>query len=216
MQRNPIIAAPHGEEYLVLDGAHRVRALRELDSRLVLAQLVQLPALAESWGHLLDAATPMKLREVEGADLTEETPCGAWLAEVRLAGGARLFVRARQKGLMPEVRALWKLREVYPKGAVVRRVDPDGPVGMTSGRTMIRYRPFTPAELIRVVRSGSVLPPGITRFRIPERVLGVCFPLDAMRNGEPATRNAELDRFVKERWEKDRVRYYGEPVLLFE
>jgi hypothetical protein len=37
-----------------------------------------------------------------------------------------------------------------------------------------------------------------------------------MGNGEVSDRNAELKDFVRRRWEEHRVRYYGEPVVLFE
>jgi L-serine kinase (ATP) / ParB family transcriptional regulator, heme-responsive regulator len=51
---------------------------------------------------------------------------------------------------------------------------------------------------------------------VRERVLGVRYPLDGMKNGDAAARNAELREFVWGRWSEDRVRYYGEPVVLFE
>ena len=34
--------------------------------------------------------------------------------------------------------------------------------------------------------------------------------------GDPSARNAELKEFVEEHWEENRIRYYGEPVVLFE
>jgi hypothetical protein len=37
-----------------------------------------------------------------------------------------------------------------------------------------------------------------------------------MKEGDPSARNAELREFVERRWEENRVRYYGEPVVLFE
>jgi hypothetical protein len=37
-----------------------------------------------------------------------------------------------------------------------------------------------------------------------------------MMDGEPRARNVELRRFVSECWAENRVRYYREPVVLFE
>ena len=54
MQRNPVIVAPYGDRYLLLDGAHRARALGELGCRFALAQPVELPERAGSWSHLLE------------------------------------------------------------------------------------------------------------------------------------------------------------------
>ena len=69
---------------------------------------------------------------------------------------------------------------------------------------------------VEIVGSGTVLPAGVTRFRVRERVLGVRYPLDRMMEGEPRARNVELRRFVSECWAENRVRYYREPVVLFE
>jgi hypothetical protein len=215
VQRNPVVVSPYGDRYLVLDGAHRVRAIEELGYRLILAQIVEPPERAESWAHLIDGARLRELRRVEGIDVSER-PGGHWLAEAESAGGERLFVRASGEGLPAEVRALWGLQEIYPEGVVVSRVDPDGPAVLVDDEAVIRYRPFTPAELVEVVRSGVVLPAGITRFRVEERVLGVSYPLEKMKDGDVTARNAELQEFVGERWRANRIRYYGEPVVLFE
>jgi hypothetical protein len=116
---------------------------------------------------------------------------------------------------LAEVRALWALQSLYPKG-VVRRVEPNGRLELAEGEVMVRYRPFAPEELVEIVRSGAVLPAGITRFRVRERVLGVRYPLEKMWDMDAPTRNAELKAFVERLWKENRIRYYEEPVVLFE
>ena len=214
-QHNPVIVSSQGDCCLVLDGAHRVRALRELGCRLVLAQFVEPPERAESWAHLVEGVGPDKLHGFEEIEVSER-PGGAWLAEVEFAGGERVFLRPMGEGLLAEVRALWALQALYPEGVVVRRVEPDGRLGPTGGEAMIGYRAFAPEELVEIVRSGAVLPAGITRFRVRERVLGVRYPLEKMKNGDAPARNAELEAFVKRLWRENRIRYYEEPVVLFE
>jgi L-serine kinase (ATP) / ParB family transcriptional regulator, heme-responsive regulator len=214
-QRNPVIVSPHEDRYLVLDGAHRVRALGELGSRFALVQVVEPPDKAEGWGHLLNGVGTVELGGIEGVEMSGEHGHAA-LADVVTPGGETLFLSAAEEGLQGRVRALWALQSLYPKGAVVRRVEPDGTVRLSGGEALIRYRPFTPGELAAIVDSGTVLPAGITRFRIQERVLGVRYPLDRMKSGDTRTRNVELREFVESRWEENRVRYYGEPVVLFE
>jgi L-serine kinase (ATP) / ParB family transcriptional regulator, heme-responsive regulator len=211
-QRNPVIVSPHEDRYLVLDGAHRVRALGELGSRFALVQVVQPPEKAEGWGHLLNGVGRAELDNIKGIEVSSDVP----LAEVVTAGGETLLLSAKEHGLRGQVRALWALRSFYPRGVVVRRVEPYGTARISGGEALIRYRAFTPAELAEIVDSGTVLPAGITRFRIQERVLGVRYPLDRMMDGDLRTRNAELREFVERRWAENRVRYYGEPVVLFE
>lgn len=214
-QRNPVIISPHEDRYLVLDGAHRIRALGELGSRFALVQVVEPPEKAEGWGHLLKGVGRDELDNIEGIEVSDG-PGDAPLAEVETAGGETLLLSAKEDGLRGRVRALWGLQSFYPRGVVVRRVEPDGTARLSDGEALIRYRSFTPGELAEIVDSGTVLPAGITRFRVRERVLGVRYPLDRMMEGDPSARNAELREFVESRWEENRVRYYGEPVVLFE
>lgn len=212
IQRNPVIVAPHEENYLVLDGAHRVQTLRELGCKLSLVQLTEPPEAAESWGHVLDGDRLSGLRDVEKVEVLRE---GYWLARVESGEGDEVFLRARGEGLVAEVEALWGLQSIYPEG-VVHRVDLETPVGLGAGQAIIRYRSFTPQELVEVVNLGKVLPAGITRFRVRERVLGVRFSLEKLRYGDPQERGAELEAFVMKLWGENRIRYYGEPVVLFE
>jgi L-serine kinase (ATP) / ParB family transcriptional regulator, heme-responsive regulator len=213
-QRNPVIVSSQGDCCLVLDGAHRVRALKELGCWLVLAQFVEPPERAESWAHLLNGVGLDKVRGVEEIEVSERHR-GSPLAEVGIAGGKKVYLRSREEGLLAEVRALWALQSLYPEG-VVRRVEPNGRFGLAEGEAIIRYRPFAPEELVEIVRSGAVLPAGITRFRVRERVLGVRYPLEKMLDGDAPRRNAELRAFVGRLWEENRIRYYEEPVVLFE
>ena len=71
-------------------------------------------------------------------------PGDAPLAEVETAGGETLLLSAKEDGLRGRVRALWDLQSFYPKGVVVRRVEPDGAVRLSGGEALIRYKPFTP------------------------------------------------------------------------
>lgn len=215
VQRNPVIVAPHETDYLVLDGAHRVHAMREIGSRLILVQIVDPPSAAESWAHLIPAVEIPKLHSVEAAVVPDKAD-GSPVATVRTGGGESICVGAREPGLGGAVRALWGMQALYSDGDVVRRVDPDGPVEVGEGEAFIRYRTFTVEELVEIVRCGTVLPAGITRFRLRERVLGVRFPLVHMRDADTETGNKELRRFVEEQWKQNRIRYYGEPVVLFE
>lgn len=213
-QRNPVVASPYGDRFLVLDGAHRVRAMDELGARFVLVQVVEPPGRAEGWGHLVAGMELPGPDEANGL-VVGEAP-GDAVAEIETGGGESIIVRSREPGSLARSRAMWGLQARYPEAAAVRRVEPEGAVRLSGGEVLIRYRPFEPEELVEIVGSGEVLPAGVTRFRVPERVLGVRYPLERMMDGEARARNVELRRFVTERWAENRVRYYREPVVLFE
>ena len=95
-------------------------------------------------------------------------------------------------------------------------MDPETDTELGTGEALLVYRRFSPRELVEVVESGKVLPAGITRFPVRERVLNVRYPLDLLEEGDPAIRTAELGELVEQALRKNRVRYYAEPVVLFE
>jgi len=227
-QRNPVIVAPLPGEpdssgrYFVLDGAHRSHALRGLGSPLALVQVVGLPERADGWAHLIPNPDGLeeRLRSLDGVEVGPVSTGNWWpsgdrdfIAEVALSGG-RIALRVREEGVASMVRALWSLRKAYPEGGRYRRVRPGEPV--RDGEAVVSYRRFTPAELVAVVERGRVLPAGVTRFVVGERVLNVRLPLAALREGDEGAAEAELRALVRAAREADRVRYYGEPVVLFE
>jgi hypothetical protein len=214
-QRNPVIASPYEDRFLVLDGAHRVRAMSELGARFVLVQVVEPPERAEGWGHVVGGMESFGTQGTNGL-LVSEGPDGEVVAEVETPAGGTAFVLSREGGPLARSRVMWDLQALYQKGAAVRRIEPDGAVRLSGGEALIRYAAFAPEELVEIVASGAVLPAGVTRFRVRERILGVRYPLDRMMGGEPRARNVELRRFVVARWAENRVRYYREPVVLFE
>ena len=219
-QRHPVIIFPQEENYLVLDGAHRVQALKNLGCEFVLTQRIDLPEKAESWGHVLSIPGRSKLYGLESVEVSSGHGDGehddARLAGIEFAAGEYVSVTAREPGLAGEVRGLWELQKLYPGGGVVTRVEPGATVELAGDESIVFYRSFTLEELAEVVRSGAVLPAGITRFRARERILGVRFPLEKLRDGSLEGRNEELRAFVEERRKQNRVRYYAEPVVLFE
>lgn len=227
VQSHPVIAAPYDEEYLVLDGAHRVGALAGLGCRLVLVQAIEPPVKAESWTHVLEApGVPERLTgrlrslepEMEGVELARGARCGGELplgvlAAVETEEGC--LALGGVGTVTEQARALWTLQEAYPEDVAVRRVVPGEPVETSESRVAVYHRRFSLAELVEVVRGGGTLPAGVTRFKVPERVLGVRFPLGYMSGGTDEG-NVELRRFVEGLLERGRVRLYDEPVVLFE
>lgn len=214
-QRNPVMVSPYEDRFLVLDGAHRVRAMNEVGARFVLVQVVEPPERAEGWGHVVRGFETFGPGATNGL-LVSERPDGEVAAEVETAGGETAFVLSGKRGPLARSRVMWDLQALYPEGAAVRRIDPDGAVRLTNGEALIRYGAFAPEELVEIVTAGAVLPAGVTRFRVRERVLGLRYPLDRMMGGDPRFRNVELRRFVAERLAENRVRHYREPVVLFE
>ena len=215
VQRNPIIVANCDGAYLVLDGAHRVHATKGVGNPFILVQLTRMPDTPQSWAHVIANPRLDLLDSTEHMRISTHRD-GEPAAVIETPDGEHLHVYPVEKGLEGEVRALCELQDVYPDGEAVRRVDPETPVSIADGEFRVLYRPFSPSELVQLVSSGHILPAGITRFRVKERVLGVRYPLDRMQDGDLEARNAELREFVEHCLKANRIRRYDEPVVVFE
>ena len=156
-QRNPVIVSRTRTATSSSTGPTGY-ALGELGSRFALVQVVEPPEKAEGWGHLLNGIGKTELDNIEGIEVSGG-PGVAPLAEVETAGGETLLLSAKEDGLRGRVRALWDLQSFYPKGGVVRRVEPDGAASLSGGEALIRYTSFTPEELAEIVDSGPYFRP---------------------------------------------------------
>jgi L-serine kinase (ATP) / ParB family transcriptional regulator, heme-responsive regulator len=72
-------------------------------------------------------------------------------------------------------------------------------------------------EVMDVARSGLTVPPGLTRHIIHGRVLRVNYPLERLTaHRSLEEKNAELQAWLQERFQKRQVRYYAESTYLFD
>ena len=214
IQRNPVILSSYDEDFLLLDGAHRAHTVSDLGCKFVLAQVIDLPRTTESWTHLLANPSLNLLSGNEAFDVSGDSSAD-WLASVETVTDT-YYLRPREAGLPAEVQALWALRNTYPPREPVQRLDSQSSSKITDAEARFRYRAFAVEELVEVVRTGGLLPAGITRFRVSERILGVRFPLSGLMDGDLAARQSELEDLVARQWNANRIRRYDEPVVLFE
>lgn len=230
--RNPPIVARYerNERMMVLDGATRTTALRQLG---LLAAPVQLIDYADkqielqTWAHLLQHVRlePLlqSLRGIQGLhvhpahfddpDEPEEALCS-----LQTPGG-EIWALQGGENLTDEARLLGAVFHCYIQYARVQRVaqddqlDPARLPGNTALMTFVRY---SKRELLSLTQAGGVLPAGITRHIIPGRVLRLNVPLAELRNGTLATQQQWFDAWVNERIAGGHARLYSEPTWLFD
>lgn len=230
VQANPVIVSAVEDEspesFLVLDGAHRVRTLRETGGRLALVQVVSSPDGAEGWQHYLPSGVDgwfagrrllegVSLRESNGAADSGGVPRP--VARIDASDGRTFVAEPLVEGVAARVEALWALRGIYPEQSLVTRVSPgrDAAPG-EEGAVIVRYTDFSLSEILQTISLGAVLPAGVTRFSVPRRILGVKFPLESLRSPDVEAATRTLQDLVSERLRENRVRRYDEPILLFE
>ena len=82
---------------------------------------------------------------------------------------------------------------------------------------LIVFPRYRPDEIRRLALNGSKLPMGVTRHIIPGRALRINIPLDVLRRDDPLEqKNMWLDEWMKAKARERQVRFYQEPVYLFD
>lgn len=242
---NPPVVAEWQGKYVVLDGATRTGAFRELRIPHIVVQVVdsnRSDVDLHTWYHVVSDITTDELTEVlsqiEGLKLTEVSPAEAQtllrereaLAYLVMPGGSEASqdgagVRAYLAELADEdynrLDVLNAMVEGYTvRGDVARTLTTDLHNLQTTYPGMaalVVFPQFTPNFVLEVAGQGRYLPQGITRFIIPGRVLRLKAPLDVLRSDEPlAAKRRWLDEYVREKLARRSVRYYQEPVVLLE
>ncbi len=232
--RNPPLVAlldtatGDAREYVVLDGANRVTALRRAGVPHQAVQIVAYddPAVVlDVWAHLLQQdgvivrgaagfwreATPDAVRAgLHGGTFVcgLVTASGAWGAPAPDALGGR-------------VRTLAGIVATYKGRASIYRVGGDDFPALArefgGAEALVLFPRLTKGDIRAIARLPVKLPTGISRHIVPLRALRVDVDLALLRGGEPtAAKQARLDELIRARLLEHRVRHYPEPTVLYD
>ena len=239
LKNPPIVSQAVGHDgatrYIVLDGATRTTALREIECCDILVQIVNYHSpevKLEAWYHMLLNAPREKLlgdmAAIPGLALeqTDETAARVALDRRAIIGYFVLAdgsVRAMSGGndLSAQANLLNRVVETYNRQYPMYRIahtDVEQLAAEHQQLTGIMVFPrYKPGEIEWLAVSGAKLPMGVTRHIIPGRALRVNLPLDILERDQPlAEKNAWLDEWLKEKIRQRHVRFYQEPVFLFD
>lgn len=233
--RNPPIVAEVSGRYIVLDGATRSGALNYLGIPDTLVQIVDYAASnirLDSWYHLVVKISPSDLLDqiaaVAGAkiervaqkqaehDLTlDKTLCYLVLrngATYNIYGGDRLE---------SNVALLNQIVQIYRgKTEVYRAVTTDLPMltrEYPDLQAIVVFPRYSPAQVTRLALNGAKLPMGITRHLIGGRAIGINIPLERLASHESLeAKNTWLQKWLMEKIHERKVRFYQEPVFVFD
>ena len=236
LKNPPIVAAIEGTDtYVVLDGANRVSALQAMRIPHTLVQIVDYHAPEielHTWYHVIAGISEEEFLEAVKAvpDLYLEE---STLSEARMAleaGEAAAYIICGQN-------RVWQVRNSHPArgdlGLLNRLVatykgrahiyrasndlfDKQSPY-YRDMVALIAFPRYNPSQIIELVRQGGKVPSGITRHIIPHRALRVNIPLDVLSGPQSLEeKNAWLNQWLREKMAQDAIRFYGEPVFLFD
>ena len=235
--KNPVIVAELDDlgHYVVLDGANRSTALKQLGVRDALVQVVAYgdpEVKLDTWYHLV--------ADVDKHDLFARI---AEVAEVRMKASdlshARTMLAFHQilaymvckdndvhlvlgpVDLPGQARLLNDIAKTYKGQATIYRVQTDNMDELRAlygnVAAVIVYPRFTPSDILELTRNSAKLPTGITRHLIPKRALRVNLPLTLLTADTPLDKkNREFQDLVASMLKAGRIRHYQESTFLFD
>ena len=202
VQKNPVIVTPlTGNKYLVLDGAHRSRVIKDLGYDKVLCQVVsESEFVIDSWTHNLN------LNDYSSIDFFKDTKT--------FESGLTLIVNDMNKryvyglgDILNNDQCLGNyknlVKEISKKRSFERGIsDKDGVLN-------IKYPTLDFQKIKILIERNEVLPAGVTQISIKTgRVMCVNIPLYKLENNY-----RDLDYIGKI---EEKLRFYNEPIYLYE
>jgi hypothetical protein len=235
--KNPVIvgrttgAKP---KHLLLDGVHRISALKGLGCRDVVAQVVDYSdesVKVETWRQLICGIKQVALlREIErvvGGRLKKESEDETTrlrhkrpvLVHLLLRNGD-LYVVRDHASLEERVEKTQRILGTCASLAEIHRASEKEAETLLKKTRDAAGMLFIPklekADVLKIASSATKLPAGITRHIIPYRALGLFVDLALLRVRLPIGEKSKLiQAVVNQRVDDERVRFYEEPVFVF-
>ncbi len=234
--KNPPVVAfyENSTHAILLDGANRITALKNLRIPDVLVQRVDLfdpDLLFLHWHHAVEKLSKTeflrKLEQIPGVaiDRSDERAIsqengGNQLCQIQFHD-ENLYRITSDGDLFGKVDALKRITNIYKGFAYMDRVSYTSLVHLKMHYpqfcAILCFMKFSKEELIRIVENSSKLPSGITRIILPKRALRLNVPLDILRFQAPVE---EKNHWLQDRIQlqvKDKsIRFYHEPTFLFD
>ncbi len=231
--RNPPLVARVDDRFVVLDGATRSAALRDMGYQHIVVQDVAVDGdlSLETWHHVVRAIPVVDLVAVmEAVDVVtvEETESDDAAARVIEYGGLCSVLTVDGRGFVVSARpginrfdAVAAFADAYISAATVSRNLERHVRELASWypdmTALIEYPQFTVEQVLLAAGSGRLLPAGVTRFLIPGRVLRLDIPLEMLSSEKSIDdKNRWLSDYLQEKERKGKIRYYREPVYLLD
>jgi len=237
--RNPPIVTPlHGgaEQYVVLDGANRSEAARELGLPHFIVQVVRYEepeVRLLTWNHALAGVDPAALfamlSSVPGISCSKETPSHARALLARreilayaASPGDHAIGLSAPGDFAEQNRALNRIVERYRETTRVYRVGSDSVAAalerIPDAQAIVVFPRYAPAEVLELAATGERVPAGITRHLVSWRALRINLPLEFLADRKTPREEKQdwLRAWMRERVEQGSVRFYEESTVLFD
>ena len=231
LKHPPIVGRTDGStKRILLDGANRVSALRNLGYRFAMVQEIDLneeDLVLDTWHHAVEhlekesilthAESVSGVSVLNGGQVLDAagTLCAVWFPtseRVTLVGSDELFERVRQ---------LVEFTDHYHQFAFMDRVSYTNMKHLRRNyahlSALVMFRRFTKEDLVRLCGDGRLLPSGVTRVLLPKRALRFNLSLEVLSSDSSLKeKNEWLKNDIQEKIAGKTIRFYREPTFHFD
>jgi phosphoglycerate dehydrogenase-like enzyme len=232
--KNPPLVMETEAGYMVLDGATRSTALRQLGLPHMLVQVFQADTKGlelETWYHVIREIKKDDLlrilQSLPDIELMATTPERATEAQleygslcyIQFIGGPVYLVHARTG--VNRLDALNQLTTTYIEASQTSRTLSREMAQLQHEypdmAALVVFPVFSVEQVIQLACAGRRLPAGITRFIVPGRILRVNLDLEMLRSEQSLReKNRWLHDLLLDKQKSGQIRYYAEPVYLLD
>ena len=235
--KNPPIVVADADKYILLDGATRVTALKQLGYRDVVVQIIDyaMPGLQlETWNHLLIDLPVSEflntLRQIKGLQILATTQDEAEEALNRRTSIATLMLPEGQvfslrvmdaQSLATQIDVLNQVVAAYEGRGELQRITHADMARLSKSKiawnALVIFSRYQPKDIRALALNGHKLPTGITRHIIPGRAMRLNIPSELLQKANSLEqKNMQLGEWLQTKLRERRVRYYHEPIFLFD
>ncbi len=233
------ISSEESEKLLVLDGVNQISALKLLGFPDVLIQKVDLMdenVELTSWNHLIFNIKKDELVEkLKDLDL-EISWCkwegrsavgGQWTADentvcfVLFKDHSGLVLSQKDSSVESRVKNLYRVISIYNTSWEIYHSGSDESLlsafdNFENGSAINILPVFKKEEVIDLISRGILFPFGVTRFVIPQRILGLEVSCSVLGDNAPLSeKNLFLKELLSYRIKSKKAKFYQESVFLF-
>lgn len=238
LRNPPVVAQLRGEDerFIVLDGANRTTALRQMRVPHILVQVVRPKHDSihlRTWNQVVQSGQfedlLAVLHSISGLSITKTDFESA--SEKLKAGVLLSFLGSPTDEIWEMSIDTWTLEDsILKMFELIKGAESVGPLertGQVRTPELARFYPnmaglivlhnYVVEEVMIAAANGMCLPSGITRFVISPRALRINYPLDwLVEDASLEHKQAQLDDWVKHQLTNRRVRFYAEATFLFD
>jgi hypothetical protein len=236
--QNPPVVIPIAsgkDAYVVLDGANRVTAFKDLGYPHIIVQVVEPgdPQLElSSWNHLvwgqpadeflsnLSKVVSLSSKDESQTTLTSSHSDSCLIQF--LFSDQRVFSTSLDVDPTSPFGRIQKVVGCYKNKLPFNRTDQTDLITFQELHedltALVIFPIFDIDRVLRLAVKGHCLPSGITRFKVPQRALHLNYPLQELSTSAKSLsiKQKELQHWIQSRLRNRNIRHYSEPTVLFD